>query len=178
MKRFLTALSIAAFAFAVSAQTQSNVATNNAGDLEALKVQLQSQIGGKLDNLSPEIQNKLLAAKQTMEQTRTQLRSMSGPNADAAKVQARVQADSALCNAIRTMEQVSAEVKAQVEKAKTEIQAQLQNRIEEAKMLQTKAGADNSKKPEGKYPPVPATGLHRWQTTGKERGLCPLSCFD
>lgn len=136
MKRLIVALSTVACVIAASAQTQTSTSTANAGDLEALKVQLQSQIGGKLDNLSPEIQNRLQTAKQNVEAARNQLRKMGPGDADAAKKQARADADKALGDAIKAMEQVSAQVKADVDKAKAEIQTQLQQRIQEAQQLQ------------------------------------------
>lgn len=141
MKRLLIAFSTVAFIVAASAQTPTAQSTANAGDLEALKVQLQAQIGGKLDNLSPEIQNKLTEAKQSVEAARTQYRNMNQGSVDAAKTQAREEADKALGDAIKAMEQVSAQVKTDIEKAKVELQAQLQKRIEEAKQLQSKIQA-------------------------------------
>ncbi|NLD94134.1 MAG: hypothetical protein GX639_15860 [Fibrobacter sp.] len=137
MKRLIATIATVALVMSVSAQTKSEVNTANAGSLDSLKVQLQAQIGGKLDNISPEIQNRLQDAKNAVEAARNQYRNMNQGNVDAAKAQARANADSALGEAIRTMEHVSAQLKTEVEKAKQEIQTQLQTRIEEAKQLQT-----------------------------------------
>ncbi len=139
MKRLIATIATVAFVMSVSAQTKSEVNTANCGSLDSLKVQLQAQIGGKLDKISPDIQNRLHEATTAVEAARTQYKGMNKGNVDAAKMQARANADSSLCNAIRSMEHASAQLKTEVEKAKLEIHAQLQTRIEEAKHLQTQA---------------------------------------
>ena len=153
MKKLLTSIAVAAFAFAVSAQveTKTNAAVTNAGEFDQLKAELQVQIQTKLEGMSEEMQKKLGDAKEAVVQAKKQLQAIEGPNADketeALMNQYKTQMQTQLQAAIKAMEQAGEQVKAQVEKASEEIQKQLQDRAGELKQVQDKtcdgSGKDN-----------------------------------
>ena len=147
MKKVLVTIALAAFVVAVVAQdgTQTNSSVKNAGDLDALKTELQAQIGAELDNLPAEVRAKVQEAKAAMEQVKDQLKTMSKAEQSATIEQARLQAQNACDDAVKAMEQVNDQVKKQVRKAMAEIETQLQKREGELKMIQTKSGTGEPK---------------------------------
>lgn len=147
MKKVLVTIALATFAVAAVAQdgTQTKSVVKNAGDLDAMKIELQAKIGAELDNLPADVQAKVQEAKAAMEQVKDQLKTMSWADKSATMEQARQQAQEACKDAVNAMEQVNDQVKEQVRKAKAEIESQLQKREGKLNMIQAKSGTGEPK---------------------------------
>jgi chromosome segregation ATPase len=142
MKKLLTIATVGLFALTVAAQDNTQTQTQlKAQDVEQLKTQIQAKIHADLDALPAKVQEQVQAAKQSMEQVRTQIASMKAEGntkkeIDAALAQKRTQAQEQLRLCIESMDGINAEVKAQVQKAKDEVQTRLRERSGEMKMIQ------------------------------------------
>jgi gas vesicle protein len=106
--------------------------------MEALKLEIQTQLRTQLQTLPKEVQDELAAAKLTCENLRLQIRAMDGTGGDreAKMEQLRTQADEALKLAIQAMDGVSDEVKAQVEAVREQIQQRLAQKTAELQQQQ------------------------------------------
>jgi DNA anti-recombination protein RmuC len=137
MKKLLASIAVAACAFGVVAQ-ETTVCPKTGEEMEALKLEIQTQLRTQLQNLPKEVQDELAAAKLTCENLRQQIRAMDGTggNRDAKMLELRTQADAALTQAIQAMDGVSDEVKAQVEAVREQIQQRLQEKTAELQQQQ------------------------------------------
>jgi hypothetical protein len=142
MKKLLTSIAVAACAFGVVAQ-EPTVCPKTGEEMEALKLEIQTQLRTQLQTLPKEVQDELAAAKLTCENLRLQIRAMDGTGGDreAKMEQLRTQSDEALKLAIQAMDGVSDEVKAQVEAVREQIQQRLQEKSAELQQQQLRVAA-------------------------------------
>lgn len=139
MKKLITIIVAGALTAAFAADPQP-IQTQ---EFEQLKTQLQTQLHEALNGLNPDVKAQIEEAKMAAEQTQEKIQEMkrlgkTDAQVIAAMEQERTAAQQRLTTAIATLEQVSARVCAQVDKAKSEVQVRLQERTEELKQLQTR----------------------------------------
>ena len=151
MKKLLTSIVIAAFATGIVAQDGTQTA--NAGELDALKAEIQAQVKTQLDGLGEEVKAQIQEAKAEVEAAKTMLQSqgMAGKSDEEkdAALKDMAQVQTKLQDAVQSMDQVSAQVKEKIAECQDEIQKQLQDKQSAADAVKAQVKDGSGTGPQG-----------------------------
>lgn len=136
MTILMTGLLVSAFA-----QNNENDKPDPDPNFNVVQEQVQAKINNAIKNMPEELQKKVQAAVQEAEAAKKQIQQMinSGKPAneiEAMQIKAKEQAEIKLNLAVQNMENVSAQLKGQIEVVKEQIRLRLEEKIEELKKSQ------------------------------------------